>query len=169
MERDQKRGTVMVGRATAVIIVAMGAFTAVAACAVNGAGAGASGAAGSATTASVVGIPPSDRSGTPAGCTASGQVTARPGQDPGPVCLSAGQDLRLDTPSSTLQPWQPFTSSNPRVLDCKSTVDTDGAAHATCTAGQRGVAVVSTHTGPFSGDPHGPPQTSWQLTVTVTG
>jgi hypothetical protein len=160
----------MVGWATAVIIVVVGAFAAVAACAVNGAGTGSgvTTAVGSAATASVVGIRPSDRSGTPAGCTSPGQVTARPGQDPGPVCLSGGRDLRLDTPSSTLQPWQPFTSSNPRVLDCKSTVDSNGAAHATCTAGQRGVAVVSTHTGPFSGDPHGPPQTSWQVSVTVT-
>jgi hypothetical protein len=98
-----------------------------------------------------------------------GHLVADPATPPAPVCLRVGEELNLSTPTSPLQPWQPFTSSDPQVLDCHPTPSADGAASAVCTARRPGSATVSTVTGPFSGDPHGPAQHMWQLTITVIG
>jgi hypothetical protein len=85
-----------------------------------------------------------------------------------PVCLRVGEDLQISVPSSPTQPWQPVTSSDPRVLDCHPGTAGQGTTTVICTAHRPGTAVVSTTTGPFNGDPHGPAQHEWQLTVTVT-
>jgi hypothetical protein len=95
-------------------------------------------------------------------------VTARPGDRPDPVCLTQGGTLRVITEASPRQPWTPPISSDESVLRCTSQALANGAAEATCTAVNAGIATVTTSTGPFAGDPHGPPQESWQLRVTVT-
>jgi hypothetical protein len=58
-------------------------------------------------------------------------------------------------------------SSDATVLRCVTRPLADGAVEATCTAQRPGTATVTTATGPFAGDPHGPPQATWQLSITV--
>jgi hypothetical protein len=55
------------------------------------------------------------------------------------------------------------------VLSCTTSVANDGAATGTCRAVRSGQVTVATMTAPFAGDPHGPPQQSWQLAVRVGG
>jgi len=95
------------------------------------------------------------------------RLTIEWGGPPRPVCLRVGATLVIVAPSSPLQPWQQFTSSNPRVLTCDTRKSADGAATATCHARQPGRATVRTMTAAFSGDPHGPAQQVWSLPVTV--
>lgn len=95
-------------------------------------------------------------------------LTVNPARPPAPICLRVGHILRLSTAASPLQPWENLTSSDPRVVTCESTRGADGAVQARCTGLKPGTAVLSTQTMPFQGDPHGPAQVMWQLTVTVT-
>ena len=99
----------------------------------------------------------------------SRQLTIDPAAPPPLLCLRIGETLYLSTPASPLQPWQPFMSSDPQVLECRGGNGAEGTVAAVCTARRAGQAAVTTQTGPFSGDPHGPAQQSWHLTVQVTG
>jgi len=124
-------------------------------------------AGGSAGATSARPVPPTGTTpASPAGCDVR-QVTVKPGEAPPPVCLPVGAELRIDTPASPRQPWQPFTSSDPRVVACTTTYAPVGAAIATCRALRAGTATVGSMTAPFSGDPHGPPQQYWELSVRV--
>lgn len=95
-------------------------------------------------------------------------ITIRPGGRPAPVHLRPGDILTLTATSSWLQPWQPPTSSDPTILRCTSRSLADGALTATCQAVAVGTVTVSTITAPFAGDPHGPAQQMWTLTVHIT-
>jgi polyphosphate kinase 2 (PPK2 family) len=53
------------------------------------------------------------------------------------------------------------------VVSCTSAAGPDGTIAGTCRALRAGTAEVSTMTAPFAGDPHGPPQYLWRLTVEV--
>lgn len=113
---------------------------------------------------------PSAATGAPTGATGScgsARVTVSPGAGAAPVCLRVGEQLVLDAPSSPTQPWQLFTSSDTQTVTCDSSQQPNGSATATCRAIHPGAATISTGTAPFAGDPHGPPQQQWQLTVTV--
>lgn len=127
-------------------------------------------ASGGSATPAAIGMPTT--SGQPAavtsGCAHPTQLRVSPTQAGGPVCLPVGHQLRIDTPTSPHQPWQAFVSSDPGVIECTSTTGPDGAATATCRALRTGSATISTATAPFTGDPHGPPQMTWTLTVHVT-
>jgi len=126
---------------------------------------GPSGSAGPAVSGgSSAGTPPS--SGQPTGCGPLVVVASQRDQ-PAPVCLRRGATLRVATEPSPRQPWSPPVSSDGSVLRCESRQAAEGRAEAVCTAMGRGTATVSTQTGPFAGDPHGPAQYLWQLTVTV--
>lgn len=94
-------------------------------------------------------------------------IAARIGERPAPVCLRVGQSLTISTAASPAQPWQPMTASDASVLACTSQPAEQGALTATCRALRPGTATVSTTTAPFAGDPHGPPQYIWTLTVHV--
>jgi hypothetical protein len=94
-------------------------------------------------------------------------ITVVKGNQPAPICLTAGTDLRITSGPSHLQPWSPLTSSDPTILDCSTTTGPDGSITATCHARRAGIATLSTITAPFAGDPHGPAQYRWQITVTV--
>jgi hypothetical protein len=131
--------------------------------------------AGSASAAYSATPPPSPSTASSLACAGpdrvtvrTGQVTVRTGTSPPAICLAVGRQVQLDAPPSPQQPWQPFTSSNPDLLACTSAPTKDGGAAATCHALQPGTATVTTTTAPFAGDPHGPPQYTWQLTVTIT-
>ena len=95
-------------------------------------------------------------------------IAIRPGGQPAPVHLHPGDTLTLAATSSWLQPWQPLTSSDPTILRCTSRSQADGALTATCHAIAVGTVTVSTTTAPFAGDPHGPAQHTWTLTVHIT-
>lgn len=88
-------------------------------------------------------------------------------QQPAPHCLRVGDVLYITTETSPQQPWSLPASSDESVLQCIPRALTDGATTATCTAHRRGTATVTTTTAAFAGDPHGPPQTQWELHVTV--
>ena len=98
---------------------------------------------------------------------APASITARFGEQPRPVCLRVGQHLTITTQPSPTQPWQSMTTSAAAVLECTSQLDDQGALTATCSALRPGTATVSTTTAPFAGDPHGPPQHTWTLTIHV--
>jgi hypothetical protein len=125
------------------------------------------GSAPPASTASAAQTLPDSPAGTKSACTAASRITVQPGPMPPPLCLPVGGQLTVDTPTSPMQPWQLFTTSDRQVLDCASALGADGVATATCRALKLGTAVVSTHTAPFAGDPHGPAQLTWQVTVAV--
>jgi hypothetical protein len=91
-----------------------------------------------------------------------------PAEPPRPVCVGVGHVVRIVTGMSPSRPWKGFSSSDPAVLRCDSARAPDGSARAECTGERAGRAVVVTGTLPFSGDPHGPAQRIWELTVTVT-
>jgi hypothetical protein len=142
------------------------------ACATGAPGAAASGepsSGGSAPDASIRPAPSTSGTPTPSGDCATGtlQVTIRPGETPQPVCMRVGAVLGIDAPASPRQPWQPFVTSDAQVVSCTTAQGQDGAATATCRAVRAGSATVSTMTGPFAGDPHGPMQQRWQLAVQV--
>ncbi|MFF1612335.1 hypothetical protein ACFVYA_31555 [Amycolatopsis sp. NPDC058278] len=89
-------------------------------------------------------------------------------QQPAPQCLAVGDVLHITTETSPQQPWSLPVSSDESVLQCEARPLTDGATTATCTARRRGNATVTTTTAAFAGDPHGPPQTQWEVRVQVT-
>jgi hypothetical protein len=104
----------------------------------------------------------------PSGCVGgSVELTVHPGDNPPPLCLRVGATLHITASSSPYQPWQPLTSSTTDIVGCDTTVGADGTVSAVCHARQTGTAVLTATTGAFSGDPHGPPQYRWQLTVRV--
>jgi hypothetical protein len=102
-----------------------------------------------------------------AGCP-SGTVTLDIDATPtAPLCLRTAATLHLTAQSSPHQPWQPLVSSGPGVLRCQSHPAADGSLTGTCVAVAPGSAALHTSTAPFPGDPHGPPQQDWNVTVTV--
>ncbi|QKV80675.1 hypothetical protein [Amycolatopsis sp. Hca4] len=112
----------------------------------------------SATTSSTPGKP---------GCSPQSLVaTVR--QQPEPHCLRVGDILTITTETSPHQPWTLPASSDESILRCVAHPLADGATTATCTALRHGTAEVTTTTAAFAGDPHGPPQSQWQLRVEVT-
>ena len=140
-----------------------------AACA-NGPNAGA--AAGSTGSAGPAGTGRPQPTSTPATEPASCPYDGRPiaigrGAHPAPVCVHPGDVLTLTADPSPTQPWQPATSSDAAVLRCDSRQLADGALAVTCHAVAAGTVTVSTTTAAFAGDPHGPPQHTWTLTVQV--
>ena len=94
-------------------------------------------------------------------------ITVVKGNPQAPICLTAGTDLHIASDPSHLQPWSPLASSDPTVLDCHTTTHPDGSITATCHARRAGTATLTIITAPFAGDPHGPAQYRWQITVTV--
>ena len=112
--------------------------------------------------------PPTSGDPSPVPCPDGAHLAVDPAQPPAPICLRAGHVLHLSTTASPLQPWENFTSSAAEVVTCESTRTGDGAVQATCTAQTPGTSVITSQTTPFSGDPHGPAQLMWQLTITVT-
>jgi len=150
-----------------------------ASCASTGSGSGASSSAGE-NSGSVGSAQPAGtaRPGSPSasaapssgasGCSdASAAFTARTGEQPAPVCLRVGATVTITTQPSPAQPWQPMTTSDTAVLACTSKSADQGVLIATCRALAPGTAAVSTITAPFAGDPHGPPQHTWTLTIQV--
>jgi hypothetical protein len=159
--------------ATGLIATFLAACAGTAATSPNSQGSDSVGSSGSATPARTArpGQPPPPTTpasnGTP-GCTpARATITARAGDQPVPVCLHPGHTLTITTEPSPLQPWQPMTSTDPAVLMCSSQPLPQGARTATCRALRPGTATVTTITAPFSGDPHGPAQHTWTLTIHV--
>jgi hypothetical protein len=112
--------------------------------------------------------PPSSESPPPARCPDGARIAVDPAHPPAPICFSVGHTVHLSTAPSPYQPWETFTSSDPDVVTCETSRVPDGAAQAKCTGRKPGTAVVTTGTMPFQGDPHGPAQQTWQLTITVT-
>ncbi|MGW4528600.1 hypothetical protein [Amycolatopsis sp. NPDC004378] len=94
-------------------------------------------------------------------------LTATPSTPPAAQCLTVGAVLRIQMPDSPAQPWSWPSSSDDSVLRCAARQLPQGAAEAVCSGRRAGTATVTTTTGPFAGDPHGPPQTPWQVTITV--
>lgn len=102
------------------------------------------------------------------GCAAAPVAMAiRIGQQPAPVCLRVGDTLTITAPPSPAQPWQPMNGSDASVIACTSQHADQGALTAVCHALSPGTAKLSTMTAPFAGDPHGPPQFMWTLTIHV--
>lgn len=89
-------------------------------------------------------------------------------QQPEPQCVRVGDVLYVTTETSTHQPWTLPTSSDDSILRCVARPLADGATTAICTALRRGNATVTATTAAFAGDPHGPPQSQWQLPVQIT-
>jgi hypothetical protein len=100
-------------------------------------------------------------------CAAPGSVRITAGAVPDPVCLPVNGMLKLASDPSPHQPWGPLVSSDPKILSCTSDAGTSGAVSGVCTPHLPGTVTVSTTTGPFAGDPHGPAQFHWELRVTV--
>jgi hypothetical protein len=164
-----------------------GLLIALAACASTGSGSAASSDSGSGATSGAQSSPGSVGSAATAGTARPGPpgtsavplpvdpvcspapaaLTARFGEQPRPVCLRAGQSLTITMPPSPGQPWQSMTTTDAAVLACTSQAADQGARTATCRALRPGLASVSTTTAPFAGDPHGPPQYTWTLTIHV--
>jgi hypothetical protein len=94
-------------------------------------------------------------------------ITVVQGTTPAPLCLRVGARLIILSQPSQLQPWSKLASSYTVVLDCRSDQHSDGSVTGVCTAREPGSVVVSTTTAPSAGDPHGPPQYLWQVTVTI--
>ncbi len=112
--------------------------------------------------------PPATSSPDASGCYHDGTpITAQAGDQPAPICLHPGETLTITTQSSPAQPWLPMTTSDAAVVVCTSRPLANGALTATCHALQPGTATVSTTTAAFTGDPHGPPQYTWSLTIHV--
>lgn len=115
------------------------------------------------------GVGPSATTPTPPGSSGCGprSLVATVRQQPAPQCLNVGDVLYVTTETSPRQPWSLPVSSDESILRCVSRPHTDGATTTTCTAVRRGNATVTTTTAAFAGDPHGPPQTQWELHVQV--
>jgi hypothetical protein len=128
---------------------------------------GSAGSAPGATTAAVSQPPATPGSGA-SGCRRDGApIIVRAGDQPAPVCLHPGETLTMTTETSPTQPWQPMTTSDATVLGCASRPLANGSRTATCHALQPGIATVATTTAAFTGDPHGPAQYAWTLTIHV--
>jgi hypothetical protein len=154
----------VVGAALAALLVAGCGAATPSGTAPAGGSASSGGTAPSTVRPSPPGPGPSDR----AGCVAStDEATARTREAPGQICLIVGATLNVSSEASPLQPWTPLSTSDPSVLACISRAGPDGTVEGTCRALRPGTATLTTNTGPFAGDPHGPPQYLWQLTVTV--
>ena len=101
-------------------------------------------------------------------CTPAPAVIAvHPGEPSATVCLKVGNTVTITAPPSAAQPWMPLTTSDAAVLACTSQRQDQGSFTATCRALAPGTATVTTQTAPFAGDPHGPPQYMWVLTIIV--
>jgi len=98
---------------------------------------------------------------------AGADVIVDPARPPKPVCISVGHVVELSTGIAPHHPWSAFASSDPAVLACASARVPGGAVQARCTGRRPGIAVITTGTMPVPGDPHGPAQRIWELTVTV--
>jgi hypothetical protein len=94
-------------------------------------------------------------------------VAVAKGDTPLPIRLTAGTDLHIHSGPSPQQPWSALESSDPAVLACHNIGHPDGSVTATCHAVTPGTATLTTVTAPFKGDPRGPAQHRWQLSVTV--
>lgn len=113
---------------------------------------------------------PGTSAANPTACPYDGTpITIRRGGHPAPICLHPGDVLILNALPSPTQPWQPPTSSDATILRCDSRLLAEGALTATCHALGLGTVTVSTTTAAFAGDPHGPAQYTWTLTVQITG
>jgi hypothetical protein len=143
-----------------------------------GSGAGSAGSGGSGAAGTARAIPPATGSSSaPAGapspsggadCAAPpATIAIVPGHEPAPVCLRVGDTLTITAPPSAAQPWQPMKTSDAAVLACASRQEDQGALTAVCHALRPGAVIVSTMTAPFAGDPHGPAQFMWTLTIHV--
>lgn len=143
----------------------------------SGPGAGSAGSGGS-SAAGTTGTVPSatGSSSAPAtapsplggsGCAAPATITIVLGHEPAPVCMRVGDTVTITAPPSARQPWQPMKSSDAAVLACTSHQEDQGALTAVCHALKPGAVIASTITAPFAGDPHGPPQFMWSLTIHV--
>lgn len=130
----------------------------------SGAGTRSAGSGGSAAPAGTTRAVPSASSGCVGAPTA---INVQQGREPAPVCLSVGDTVTITAPPSPTQPWQPMATSNAAVLACTSRQETQGALTAVCRALKPGAVIVSTMTAPFAGDPHGPAQFRWALTIHV--
>lgn len=60
-----------------------------------------------------------------------------------------------------------MTVTDSSVITCSSQRESQGAFTAVCHALKPDTATASTMTAPFAGDPHGPPQFMWSLTIHV--
>lgn len=87
---------------------------------------------------------------------------------PAPQCLTADAVLRIRMPDAPARPWSWPVSSDDAVVHCTARQLPQGAAEAVCIGRRTGTATVTTSATPFAGDPHGPPQAPWQVTITVT-
>jgi hypothetical protein len=103
----------------------------------------------------------------PGTCQSQPSVQITAGARPEPVCLPVNGLLHITSDPSPNQPWTTLLSSNPKILSCTSQVGKDGAVSGTCTPHLPGTVTVTTGTAPFAGDPSGPPQYQWMLTVNV--
>jgi hypothetical protein len=103
----------------------------------------------------------------PGTCQSQPSVRITAGARPEPVCLPVNGLLHITSDPSPHQPWTTLLSSNPTILSCTSQVGKDGAVSGTCTPHLPGTVTVTTGTAPFAGDPSGPPQYQWTLTVNV--
>jgi hypothetical protein len=125
---------------------------------------GAPSTTGGRSTSSATGGPAPAPGGT---CAGPPSVRIAAGAAPEPVCLPVNGMLRLTADPSPHQPWGPLVSSNPKILSCTSEPGDAGAVKGVCVPHLPGTVTVSTTTGPFAGDPHGPAQFRWELRVTV--
>lgn len=140
----------------------------------SGSAPGSAGSGGSAAAGTTGTVPPATGSSSapapsPGGsdCAAPASITIVVGHEPAPVCMRVGDTVTITAPESPRQPWQPLTSSNAAVLACTSHQEVQGALTAVCHALKPGAVIASTVTAPFPGDPHGPPQFRWALTIHV--
>lgn len=108
---------------------------------------------------------PRTEGGTPNCAPPTRSITARAGELPSAICLHVGETIDISTERSPPQPWQAMISTDAATVECTSTNVAGGTVRAVCRARQPGTAIVSTTTAPFAGDPHGPPQTTWALTI----
>lgn len=135
----------------------------------GGAVPGGSGSAGPVARSMPPTLPSEPPAPAPGRCGGPLSITVDAAHPPAPVCLRVGEKLQIVAGASPRQPWQAVASSDPAVVTCASTRGTDGAVSAVCHALRPGAAVLRTGTEPFAGDPHGPPQQSWELSITVEG
>jgi len=99
-----------------------------------------------------------------ADCVASvEEVTVRPGDPPGSICVVVGATLRVTSAPSKPR-WQPLSTSDPAVVSCDTTYDPAGTLSGTCRALSSGKAVLASTTGAPT---EARPDTVWETTVTV--
>lgn len=126
------------------------------------------GGAGSASPTKItVSTRPDPGPSSPRGTCGLTTLTVAQASTPPPGCLHVGTDLHITSEPSPLQPWSAVDSSDPSVLRCASDRHPAGDVSATCHAAKPGIVTMSATTAPFAGDPHGPAQYRWQITITV--